>query len=148
MTDDEALNHFIAGYVSGEGSFYISAPKTPSGQLQCGFSLKVQGDDRELVEMVQRALDRAGRIYSIESKGYQYERDTAKRHDAVTLMIRRLSELVNTVIPFFDLYPLRGKKRTNFGLWKQAVLMMWNDEHLTREGRAAILDIRAQMNRY
>jgi hypothetical protein len=52
------------------------------------------------------------------------------------------------VIPFFDLYQLRGKKRVNFDLWKQAVLMMWNDEHLTREGQAAILEIRAQMNRY
>lgn len=148
MTDDEALNHFIAGYISGEGSFYISAPKTSAGQLQCGFSLKVRNDDRELVEMVRRALDMAGRIYSIESKRYQYERDTVKRHDAVTLMIRRLSELVNTVIPFFDLYPLRGKKRVNYELWKRAVLMMWNDEHLTREGMAAILEIRAQMNRY
>jgi hypothetical protein len=133
MTDDEALNHFIAGYVSGEGSFYISAPKTPAGQWQCGFSLKVREDDRELVEAVWLALDRAGRIYS---------------GAAVTLTIRRLNELVNTVIPFFDRYPLRGKKRANFGLWQQAVLMMWNDEHLTREGPAAIREIRAQMNRH
>jgi hypothetical protein len=148
MIDDEALNNFIAGYVSGEGSFYISAPRTSAGQLQCGFSLKVRDDDRELVEMVRLALDMAGRIYPIESKRYQYEWDTVKRHDAVTLMIRRLSELVNTVIPFFERYPLRGKKRINYDLWKQVVLMMWNDEHLTREGQATILEIRAQMNRY
>ncbi len=148
MTDDEALNYFIAGYVSGEGSFYISAPKSSAGQLQCGFSLKVRDDDRELVEMVRLALDQAGRIYLIEAKRYQYEWDGVKRQDAVTLMIRRLSELVNTVIPFFDRYPLRGKKRANYDLWKQAVMMMWNDEHRTREGMAALLEIRAQMNRY
>jgi hypothetical protein len=138
MTDDEALNHFIAGYVSGEGSFYISAPKTSAGQVQCGFSLKVRDDDRELVEMVRRTLDNVGHIYP----------SAAGRGTAVTLMIRRLGELINTVIPFFDLYPLRGKKHANYDLWKQAVLMMWNDEHLTREGVAAILEIRAQMNRY
>ena len=148
MTDDEALNHFIAGYVSGEGSFYISAPKTSAGQLQCGFSLKVRDDDRELVDTVWLALNRVGRIYPIEAKRYQYDWDTVKRHDAVTLMIRRLSDLVNTVIPFFDHYPLRGKKRVNYDLWRQAVLMMWNDEHLTESGQAAILEIRAQMNRY
>jgi hypothetical protein len=138
MTDDETSNHFIAGYVSGEGSFYISAPKTPSGQLQCGFSLKVRKDDRELVEMVRHTLDNVGHIYLSE----------AGHGTPVTLMIRRLGELVNTVIPFFDLYPLRGKKRVNYELWKRAVLMMWNDEHLTRDGIAAILEIRAQMNRY
>ena len=138
MTDDEAVSHFIAGYVSGGGSFYISAPKTSAGQLQCGFSLKVRDDDRELVEAVWQALAGVGRLYPL----------AARRGAAVTLMIRRLGELVNTVIPFFDRYPLRGRQRANYDLWKQAVLMMWNDEHLTHEGQAAILEIKAQMNRY
>jgi hypothetical protein len=148
MDEDDALGHFVAGYVSGEGSFYISAPKTPAGQLQCGFSLRVRDDDQELVEEVQRALGGAGRIYLTEAKRYQYERDAVKRNNFITLMIRSQHELVNHVIPFFDQYPLRGKKQVNYELWKQAVLMMWNDAHRTPQGMADILELRAQMNRY
>ena len=148
MTDAEALNHFIAGYVSGEGSFYISAPKTSAGQLQCGFSLKVRDDDRELIELVWQALGMVGRLYAPEANRYQDDGAVVNRQSTITLMIRRLSELVNNVIPFFDLYALRGKQQANYALWKQAVLMMWADEHLTEAGQAAILEIRAQMNRY
>ena len=134
---DEALGHFIAGYISGEGSFYISQPKSTLGQMQCGFTLKVHADDQELVEAVWLALGKAGRIYPPD----------VKRAATVTLMIRSQNELVNAVIPFFDQYPLRGKKRDHYDLWKQAVLMMWNNEHLTRAGWEAIAALKTRMNR-
>jgi hypothetical protein len=64
------------------------------------------------------------------------------------LIVRDRSELVSRVIPFFDRYPLRGVKRRNYDLWKQAVYWMEAGEHLTPEGFEKIQSLRMQLNKY
>src|SRR5574341_1302913 len=148
--DDLALNNFVAGFVSGEGCFYITVSTQPTGrrQAQCAFSLKVRDDDRELIELVWRALKYSGGIHDIRAERYRYAWDSIKRHDAVMLLIRDLSELTSYVIPFFDRYPLRGQKRRNYELWKEAVAVMARGEQATPEGMEKVLAIKAQMNQY
>ncbi len=154
MDADEALNHFIAGFVSGEGSFFITAHRTisrrkPSLQVVCGFSLKLRDDDRELVEIIREALGLNCAIHEIKSDHYHYTYDEhIKRKDAVMLIVRRLSDLTEHVLPFFDRYSLRGCKRKNYELWRRAVIMVEHREHLTLAGMDEILGIKAQLNRY
>ena len=136
MDNSEALGHFIAGYISGEGSFYITLPQAVSGQVQCGFALKVQAADRELVELIRQTMGESGRLYV-----------SAARGGTVAWQVRSQRELVSVIIPFFDRYPLRGQQQRTYVLWRQAVLLMWDNAHLTHEGLSAIAAIKAQLNR-
>lgn len=148
--DDRDFNNFIAGFVSGEGCFYVSIFNKSTGhiQVQCGFSIKVRNDDRELIKAIHRVLKYSGNIYEIESKRYRYAWDSIKRHDAVLLLIRNVDELVHYVIPFFDQYPPRGRKRRNYDLWKEAVAVLASGDQGTAEGLEKIQALQAQLNQY
>ena len=150
MNGNERLNDFIAGFVSGEGCFFVTIQSghiyTP--QVLCGFSLKVRADDLELIRAIWHALDFAGNIHHISAKRYRYNWDSVRRHDSVLLIVRKLDELTNNIIPFFDKYPLRGQKRRNYEIWKEVVMMMERGEHRTAEGFERVLALKAEMNRY
>ncbi len=137
VADNEALNHFVAGLVSGEGSFFISVQTSRAyaagHQIVCGFALRVREADHDLVAMAQRALGPVGRVY--------------RRGGAMTLLVRKVGDLTEGVIPFFDRYPLRGQQQVKFALWKQAVQLVAQRQHVTRTGQAAIMAIKAQMER-
>ncbi len=153
MEANEALNHFIAGFVSGEGSFFVSLQRNTAyrtnTQVVCGFSIKVRADDRELIDLIWQAFDFVGNVHEISAERYQYAYDaTVHRNDAVMFIVRKRRELLDQIIPFFDTYPLRGRKRENYELWKQVVYLVEQGKHLTPEGSEEIIEIKARMNRY
>ncbi len=150
MSMNEAEGHFVAGFISGEGSFFVSMQRSPAHELgvsvTCGFSLKVQAADRELADLVQRAFDGAGSLYEIpppRSRAVTGEAD--QRTVVVTLLIRKLSDLTGRVIPFFDSYPLRGQQRETYDLWKSVVQLLARGGHLTPAGLETVMAIKARM---
>jgi hypothetical protein len=147
---DSDVGQFIAGLVTGEGCFFITLQMNHGAkwQVTCGFSIRMRADDRELVKMVWQALNFSGNIFDVLTKRYQYQWDSIRRHDSVGLQIRSVKELVQCVIPFFERYPLRGQKRRNYELWKEAVQIMERGEHRTGEGFQRIMELKEQMNRY
>ena len=140
MDADEALKHFIAGLVSGEGSFFVSLQRNTAyktrTQVVCGFSIKVRADDRELIDLIGQALDLAGNVLESGSG------------TTVTFSVRKQRDLLERIIPFFDAYPLRGRKRENYELWKQVVHQVAAGAHLTPEGLGEIVEIKMRMSRY
>ncbi|HLE29913.1 MAG TPA: LAGLIDADG family homing endonuclease [Anaerolineales bacterium] len=149
MEANNDLNYFIAGFVAGEGSFFVTTSTTTTWpQVTCAFSIKIRADDREMLEIIRRALKFSGAIHYLPSRRYQYSWNSIKRHDAVMLIIRDHDELMSYVIPFFDRYLLHSQKRRNYEIWKQVVQMMDRGEHLTGEGLQKILELKSQMNRY
>ncbi len=150
ISDTDRFFDFIAGFVTGEGSFYVTVQRSQSRwpQVSCGFSVKVRADDETLIRSIWRALDYAGNIHHIASRRYRYEWDTVTRHDSILLLVRNLDDLNRIIIPFFDRHGLRGRKRENYELWKQAVRLVECGEHLTPDGLEKIAAIRAELNRY
>nr|QDG01257.1 GIY-YIG endonuclease [Scytalidium sp.] len=63
------------------------------------------------------------------------------------LTITSVSEIINTIIPHFDKYPLLSKTKEELELFKLAALIMHNKRHLTLEGFQDILSIKAAMNK-
>jgi len=55
------------------------------------------------------------------------------------LRITKLTDLLNVIIPHFTKYPLLTKQVLKFKLWKRAVLIFKNEQHLTNPGRLLIL---------
>lgn len=50
------------------------------------------------------------------------------------------------IIKHFNDYPLITQKFGNYILWKQAILLRINKEHLTKEGFQKILNLKASIN--
>jgi hypothetical protein len=150
MEEQEEFGAFIAGFVSGEGSFYISFAKQTGllPQVSCAFSLKLRADDRELLRSIWAALGYPGNMYRISTRRYQYAWDSVQRHDSVLLKVTSINEHMTRIIPFFEHHTLRGMKRQNYELWQKAVFMLHNGEHLTWDGVSQLRALRAKMNKY
>jgi len=70
-----------------------------------------------------------------------------KKRNTVYFSVQSVKDVVNSVIPHFDKYPLITKKRADYLLWKMVVLMIANKEHLTLDGILKIMAIRASINK-
>jgi hypothetical protein len=69
--------------------------------------------------------------------------------ESVIYSVQSLKELNDVIVPQFDKYPPLGltKKRADFILFKEVLELMNTREHLTMEGLAKIVNIKAYMNK-
>lgn len=135
MTEDE-IGQFVAGFVSGVGSFFVTARPAYARHkavlhVVCGFSVKVQAEDRELLELLRDALGVSAALHDLP------------RGQAM-LMVRKASDLTEGVIPFFDRYPLRGRQRDSYAVWREVVHLVERGAHLTPAGAAEIEALKAR----
>jgi hypothetical protein len=62
-------------------------------------------------------------------------------------VVRKRSDLLNTVIPFFRQYPMRSSKRHDFERFAECVELISAGHHLTVDGLVEIAKITETMNR-
>ena len=91
----------------------------------------VDEKDNALLDGVQ-AYFGVGKVFKAEKNMYRY-------------MARSLKDL-RIIIDHFDKYPLITQKRADFELFKKAVEILSNKEHLTIEGIHKLIAIRASIN--
>lgn len=54
--------------------------------------------------------------------------------------------MINVIIPHFEKYPLISQKQVDYFLWKEAIQILANKEHLNQKGLEKILTIRSSLN--
>ncbi|MEX0895330.1 MAG: LAGLIDADG family homing endonuclease [Patescibacteria group bacterium] len=135
---------YIAGFIDGEGCFTITISKHRSKKLRLDarihFQIEVRDDDREILQYIQETID-CGKIYTIDYSKYGW-------HPHVELKVSSLKDITEKLIPFFEKYPLRAKKRFSYQKFLQAVEIFKRKEHLTQEGIEKLRNIRQKMNVY
>lgn len=62
------------------------------------------------------------------------------------MVVRRLTDIKDIIIPFFDKYPLLGVKVHDYADFKSVANLMVGKAHLTKEGLETIRDIKNGMN--
>ncbi len=64
--------------------------------------------------------------------------------------MNNLDELLNIIIPFFETYQLRAKKKKDFNLWKDALHILIKNRRKTVDGndRKKLEKIHKQMQKY
>jgi LAGLIDADG endonuclease len=62
-------------------------------------------------------------------------------------VVRRRTDLISTIIPFFRSYPMHSSKQGNFEKFATCVEKIEAGRHLTFEGLAEIAEIAQTMNR-
>jgi len=135
-------NNWLSGFVSGDGSFSITITKgsTLLGErVQLGFIIDLHKRDLDVLKGISNLL-----FNSTDAK-YVYSRNT---RNAAMFSIKSFTTIIETIIPFFNKYPLIGCKEYDFNLFKQAAKIISKKEHLTLAGFNNIITIRKLMNKY
>ena len=129
--------YWVTGFVDGEGTFYVGINSQPS--MKTGFQVLPE------FRIVQHERD-IQLLYALK-EFFNAGVVRVNHGDRYELRIRNLSVLKETVIPFFEKYPLHTKKSIDFIKFRKIILKMINQEHLTKEGIVRIIEIASQMNR-
>jgi hypothetical protein len=134
---------WVVGFVDGEGCFSIPIFKNRScrlgWQVQPEFAV-VQG---ERSVSVLHALEK---FFGCGVVSVNRRRDN-HRQDMWRLSVRRLVDLQERIVPFFEANPLRTAKACNFTSFAAVVAMMSMGDHLRMEGLARIASIAETTNR-
>jgi LAGLIDADG endonuclease len=129
--------HWVTGFVNGEGSFDIKiySSKTKIKQaVQLRFRIPQHERDTKLIDILIKYFDSGTK-----------EKHT--KFPLITLVIVKFKVITETIIPFFELYPMIGKKQLDYLDWCKIAKLMKDDYHLTIEGLNLIQQIKAGMNK-
>ncbi|PYO37773.1 MAG: hypothetical protein DMD86_02095 [Candidatus Rokuibacteriota bacterium] len=67
--------------------------------------------------------------------------------DRAAYRVRKRSDLIRTIVPFFLEHPLQSRKRDDFDVFRRVLLMMERDVHLSQSGVEIIRAMAGTMNR-
>ena len=68
-------------------------------------------------------------------------------NNKVVYRVLSIKDLTCVIIPHFEKYPLLTQKRADFELFKSAIKLVNEGEHLLKEGLIKIVSVKAAMNR-
>ena len=126
---------WVVGFVDGEGCFFVGIqqnPKTSLGyQVIPEFRVVQHKRDASVLYALKRFFG-AGRI--CQNHGDRWE-----------LRIRKLDEL-NRIVQFFEIHPLKTKKRIDFQKFRKVMRLMEERAHLNEAGLRKIAAIASEMN--
>jgi hypothetical protein len=139
---------WITGYVDGEGCFSINFIRQPHRHNRRGYKTGFQvahefavtqgASSVESLHLLVKFFD-VGNVYV--NKRYDNHKEHMYRY-----CVRAREELVKTIIPFFDQYPLRTSKQENFLKFAECMRLMETGAHLTKSGLIEIVEIAETMN--
>jgi hypothetical protein len=137
------IEQWVVGFVDGEGCFSISVVRNAGcllgWQVQHEFSVTQAAPSRPALEVLQRVF---GCGYIIENR-----RTDNHREQLLRFSVKRRSDLVRAVIPFFRRYPLLTAKQYDFERFCTVLSLMGEGAHLTEAGLERIAALTEQMNR-
>lgn len=123
--------NWLSGFVAGDGSFLIIISKNKNClngyQISTVFNLAQHSRDSELIKKIQLFLN-CGKVY--------------KTNKEIRIVIKKFSDILGIILPYFKKYPLNNNKEFQFYQWCKVVNMLKNKEHLTIKGLNIIKNIR------
>ena len=128
---------YISGFVDGEGCFCVSFQ--PSRRHRLGwevrpsFSVSQNADRAELLGVIR------------ERWGCGFIRPD-RSDKTLKFEVRNLKDLVETVIPHFQRFPLLSSKQADFAFFSEICQRMKRGEHRTPEGFRLIVETATRMN--
>lgn len=130
---------WISGFCAGEGCFHISILKnnSPLGyQVLPEFVVTQHERDVQILEALKKHF------------GSGVVRLSRGKNSGSRVMCYRMRDskvMRSKLIPFFETYLLKTTKHINFLKFRDVLLMMEMEKHLTPEGLSEIREIRSTM---
>ena len=137
------IDEWIVGFTDGEGCFSVSVVRNHvcrlGWQVQLEFSVTQAAASVKALELIRETLG-CGKI--IPNRRRDNHRDLMVRFS-----VKRRSDLIGVIVPFFTEHPLRTAKRADFEKFRQVLQLMEAGIHLEASGLATIASITESMNR-
>lgn len=140
---------WIIGFVDGEGCFSLCPVRQQDRQGRTGYKTGIQVQHEFVVTQGARSvgcLHELQRFFGVGQVSPNHRTDN-HRDVMYRYVVRKRRDLLDTVIPFFQRYPLRTSKRSDFECFAKCVVAMGEGLHLSAGGLADILEHAQTMNR-
>lgn len=131
------LNYWMAGFVTGEGCFFVKTSKSKTHKLGISVTLNFI--------IVQNVRD-AFLIESFVDFFCCGSFSIAEKSGIARFSVSNFSKLVEIIIPIFEEYPVLGGKAEDFKDFKEVSVLIKSKAHLSNEGLNKILLIKSKMN--
>ena len=140
---------WILGFVDGEGCFSIGFVRQPGRTSRQGYKTGYQVSHEFAVTQGARSIECLNELREFFGVGQVLINQRFDNHTEhlYRFVVRRRTDLLETVIPFFEQYPLRSSKRDDFSKFARCVRMVASGQHLMHEGLIEIAQITETMNR-
>ena len=124
------VEQWAVGFVDGEGCFSISVVRNPGcrlgWQVQHEFSVTQASSSRDALELLQELFGCGTIIEQVRTDNH--------RVPLSRFSVKRRTELIASVVPFFEERPLRTAKRADFEQFARVLHLMERREHLHEDG--------------
>ncbi len=139
---------WIVGFVDGEGCFSIGFVKQPDTSKRCGYSTGYQVVHRFAITQGVKSLSCIEDIHAFFNVGRLQKnlRNDNHKEDLVQYIVNKEQDLLETIIPFFQKYPLNTSKRYDFEQFVKCMRIIEQRKHKTRKGLIDIAQIAQTMN--
>lgn len=116
------FGHWLAGFIDGEGCFFISRYERRNGPGFCpAFLLRLRADDRAILEEIVRTTGIGKLTWERRESGSP----STRPNTSPALGWRVVAKAdIRALIEILDRHPLRSKKARDYAIWREAV-MYW-----------------------
>lgn len=132
--------YYITGLFEGEGWFGVSISYSQKEKLRAGaqvsLNIGINMNQRETA-LIESVRDYFG-CGTIE----------IRKNGMIQYRVRKFSDIVSKIIPFFDKYPFVGGKLKDYEIFKLISNLMKDGKHLTKDGFENILKIKKELHLY
>jgi hypothetical protein len=121
--DRDAFGHWLSGFVDGEGCFMIHSimnyTRVRAPQPVGVFRVALRADDEQTLRLIQSYWGCGTVILNENKKPYYSNSKPISIYNAT-----RIEDVASIIVPHFDKYPLRAKKRCDYAIWREGVLLI------------------------
>jgi hypothetical protein len=139
---------WIVGFVDGEGCFSIHIVRQPERANRRGYRTGFQVAHQFVVTQGAKSVGCLHMLKEFFGVGRVYINRRLDNHkeDLYVFVVAKRSDLLRTIIPFFQQYSLRTSKELDFQKFVKCMRLMETNAHLTHRGLLDILEITQTMN--
>ena len=130
--DREFLEWFV-GFADGEGNFHIrliASTDNTYKSAQFTFQISLHKDEIKVLEYIMNTL-KCGHI--------------SKYKDKINYFVNDIDSLLYVILPIFEHVNLNSSKYHHFEIFRRAVLLTKDKEHLTDKGKLEIIGYKKEM---
>ena len=130
---------WIVGFTDGNGNFHVGISKKRS--MVNGVQVLPEFTITQHIKSIHV-------LYGLKAffKCGVVKRNRGKDSNIFCYRVRSQDNLLTTIIPFFLEHPLKTRKNQDFLKFRQILLWMEKEEHLSNEGLLKIKNLRSKMN--
>ena len=139
---------WITGFVDGEGCFSIHVVKQPHRHIRRGYKTGFQVAHQFVVTQGAKSIECLQMMQEFFGVGRLHcnRRYDNHREHLYQFVVSKRSDLMETIIPFFQQYQLRTSKRLDFEKFVKCMRVIQTGAHLTAGGLLEIVEIMQTMN--